>query len=318
MKGDSAVRTEHCSLPALRRALDGAALCYVGFLLTLTLVFPSRIEGWQQASLSLAIAGTLYGAVVAVVRRMPSGPPSAVLYTSAVMMLFSFLFTITGLYQHLFVRGWLDGDLIAWEKSLMGVESSVFLQRVVHPALTEWMMFAYVIYLPLLPFVALVCYRSAGVRAMTDYLLNLSLSYIVCYLGFIVYPVAGPLCYYPEQFTVPLGGGIFAWCGEWIRSTLHYPGGCLPSPHCAAGTVMMLMLFRYHRKMFAVTLPVILTIYAATVYGRYHYLSDSVSGIAVAVVVVAASPVIVRGLDRLTTRLRQLPERGPEPGSLAE
>jgi len=310
--------TRQLSLPSLRRALDAASLVYVGFLLLLTFAFSFKLEGWLAAAVSLLIAGALYMAAAAAVRRLPSGFPAAALHISANMILFSFLFKITGQYQHLFVSGWLDSGVIAWEKSLVGVDLSIFLQRVTHPALTEWMMFAYVIYIPMLPFVALACYWSAGGRAATDYLLSLSLAYIVCYLGFIAYPVAGPLCHYPERFAVPLDGGMFTWCGEWIRNNMHYPGGCLPSPHCAAGTVMMIMLYRYHRKLFGVALPVLLTIYAATVYGRYHYLSDSVSGILVAVLAVQLSPVLVLGLDRLTARARQLFERGPEPGSVPE
>lgn len=312
------MRTEHLSLASLRRALDVGALLYVGFLLILTVVFWSRLEGWQGLLARLLAAGVLYTVAAIGVRRLSIGFASAALHATAVMILFSFLFEITEKYQHVFFNGWMDGSLIAWEKSLVGVEASVFLQGFTYPILTEWLMFAYVIYLPMLPFVALACYWSAGNRAMTDYLMNLSFAYIVSYLGFIVYPVAGPLSHYPEQFTVPLAGGLFTWCGEWIRSTMHYPGGCLPSPHCAAGTVMMLMLYRYQRRMFLWTLPVVLSIYVATVYGRYHYLSDSVSGIVVAILVVASSPLFVRGLDRATARVRRIFERDPEAGSVPE
>jgi membrane-associated phospholipid phosphatase len=312
------MRKERLSLARSRRALDTAALGYVGLLLLLTLTMSFRLHEWQWLTSRLLVAGTLYAVAVVSLRRLASSIAAAALHTGAVMILFSFLFNITGEFQQVFYNGWMDSTLIAWEKALLGVEASVFLQRVTHPVLTEWMMFSYVIYIPMLPLVALACYRSAGLRAMTDYLLNLSLAYIVCYLGFIVYPVAGPLCYYPDQFTIPLDGGFFTWCGEWVRSNVHYPGGCLPSPHCAAGTVMILMLFWYHRRLFIRTLPVLLTIDVATVYGRYHYLSDSVSGVVVAVLVVALSPAFARGLDRVTVRAKQFLGIGSEVGPVPE
>ncbi len=160
------------------------------------------------------------------------------------------------------------------------------------------MMFAYVIYLPLLPLVALVCYRSTGTKGAHDYLLNLTLANILCFCGFIVFPVAGPLVHYPEMFTVPLDGGFFTSCGEWMRSNVHYPGGCLPSVHCCAATVMVVMLCRYNRKLFWVALPIVLTVYVATVYGRYHYAWDGIAGILVAFIVLRFSPFVVDAVSK--------------------
>ena len=151
-----------------------------------------------------------------------------------------------------------------------------------------------------------------------DYLLHLALVNIVCYLGFIVFPVAGPLVFYPEKFTVPLHGGFFAWCGEWIRSNMHYPGGSLPSPHCAAWTTMLLMLYRHNRKVFYLTLPLLVTIYPATVYGRYHYLWDSLAGILVAFLVVVLCPFLVRGTSKAVEIVKQLLGNEPETGSVSE
>ncbi len=52
---------------------------------------------------------------------------------------------------------------------------------------------------------------------------------------------------------------------------------------------MLYMAYRYHRPTFWAILPFILTFYAATVYGRYHYLSDTVTGIALGLVVAWAA-----------------------------
>jgi membrane-associated phospholipid phosphatase len=227
-----------------------------------------------------------------------------VVHTSALLLLYSFLFQAVGGYQHLIFSGWMDQMLISWEESIYGIELSLLMQHIVTPPLTEWMMFTYMIYVPLLPAVAFFCYRSAGADGATEYLLALATGYTVCYIGFILFPVASQLYYYPEQYTVPLEGGFFTWCGEWLRANGHYAGGSIPSPHCAAGTVMMLMLYRYNRAAWAATLPIVLTIYVAIVYARYHYVADGLAGILVGVLAVWLSPAMARAWSRLAQRTR--------------
>lgn len=77
-----------------------------------------------------------------------------------------------------------------------------------------------------------------------------------------------------------------------MRSNVHYPGGSLPSPHCAIGTVMIVMLYRHNRRAFALLAAPLVTIYAATVYGRYHYSLDVIAGIAAAILSLKASPLL--------------------------
>ena len=62
---------------------------------------------------------------------------------------------------------------------------------------------------------------------------------------------------------------------------------------------MWLMAYRYHRKSFWVLTPVIVTLYLSTFYCRYHYVSDAVAGIAVALLALAVSPLLVNAWDRM-------------------
>ncbi|NTU51776.1 MAG: phosphatase PAP2 family protein, partial [Candidatus Aminicenantes bacterium] len=80
--------------------------------------------------------------------------------------------------------------------------------------------------------------------------------------------------------------------GEYLRSQWQFVGGTIPSLHCANATVIWLMAYRYHRPSFWVLSPVILSLYVSTVYCRYHYVTDSVAGVALALAVWA----IVRAL----------------------
>jgi hypothetical protein len=275
-------------------AIDLICIGFLAGLLLIGIANPSRVQDWPLAERGLLTATLLYCAASAGIRALPEGLTSIWALTATVTLLLSFLYHAIAAFQHVLIQGWMDGLLISLETSLTGTESTLFLQRFTSPVVTEWMMFAYVIYVPLLPVTALLCYRTGGPEGARDFLVNLALTNLVCFAGFLLFPVAGPLFFNPGQYTVSLSGGFFTWCSRLLHASAHYPGGSLPSPHCAATTVMLVMLFRYNRQMFFLLLPTLVSIYAATVYGRFHYASDSVAGIATALAVLKLSPALVR------------------------
>ena len=286
-------------------SLDVVCSAFVRLLLALTIIFAERVPEWQTLAIQFSVASVLYLILAWIINKMPEGFSAMAVRTATVLGLFGFLFGAVAGLQHIFIEGWKDDVLLSLERSLTGTESTLFLQKFTHPFLTEGMMFAYVIYTPLLPLVAFICFWSAGTRASNEYLLNLSLANVACDLGFIFFPVASPMYYQRELYTIPLHGGFFTWCGEWMRHNVHYAGGSLPSPHCAAATVMLLMLYRYNRKVFFVAFPTILILYVSTVYGRYHYAWDGVAGIITAVLVVKFSPKLVALIESARTWVAQ-------------
>lgn len=278
----------------IHAAIDCACIGSLAGLLALGVARPFSVQSWPLAGRNLLAALLLYCTASAGIRRMKDGLPSTWALTAAVTLLLSFLYQAMSGFQHVFVHGWMDGALVSAESALTGTESTLYLQRFVSPAVTEWMMFAYVIYVPLLPVTALLCFRTDGPDGAGDFLLNLALANFACFAGFLLFPVAGPLFYSPDQYAVPLTGGFFTLCGRLMHAGAHYPGGSLPSPHCAATTVMLVMLYRHNRRAFYFLLPTLASIYAATVYGRFHYVWDSAAGIITALAVLRISPAVLR------------------------
>ncbi len=68
------------------------------------------------------------------------------------------------------------------------------------------------------------------------------------------------------------------------------------------GTVIWLMSYRYVRRWFYILAPIILSLYVSTVYGRYHYVIDSVAGIALGILAILAGPSMVRAWNRRAER----------------
>ncbi|MBK9375722.1 MAG: inositol phosphorylceramide synthase [Holophagales bacterium] len=184
------------------------------------------------------------------------------------------------------------------------------MERFVTPSLTEWLMFCYVIYVPLYPVLCGILQWKRGAAAVEEYFFTLGLANVLCDVGFILFPVASPMYWMPDRFRVPLEGWAFTWAGELIRTRTHFAGGSIPSPHAAAATVMWLMAWKHHRTTFWILSPVILSLYVSTVYGRFHYATDAVVGIATGVLAaILARRSCVPG-RRLVSGITVLPPAG--------
>lgn len=266
---------------------DALVLLALALLALAALVSRQRVAAWGLVVIGALGFGLAYAGVVGAVGRMLRPALRAAFRAAAVFGALAYLFSAVAPLQLVIHAHWLDGEVLSLEQALFGVQPTVWLQRIVRPWLTEWMMVAYVAYVALYPLVCGAVWQAGGDRALEHCLLALAAANLICDIGFVAIPVAGPMAFIADRFTVPLAGGPFTALGELIRAHLHYVGGSLPSPHCAAATVLWAMAWRYRRWLALALAPLVLSLYAATVYCRYHYVSDGVAGILVAAVVIA-------------------------------
>ncbi len=275
-------------------AVDGLLVGALAAFTALGVAFHSRVDGWLGLAAENLGAALVVLASMVLARRIRSGVGRAAVRTIVVSLAVAYLFGAVDRLQLIFHGRWLDESVLSFEQALFGVQPTLWLERFTRPWLTETMMFTYVVYILLYPVVCGVIYWRAGEDALERCLFTLALVNVLCDAGFIVFPVAGPSAFIGEQFTVPLTGYVFTAAGEFIRSRLHYVGGSLPSPHCAAATVLWVMAWRRHRGFAWAMAPIIAILYVATVYCRYHYVSDGIAGILTALVALAIAPTLLR------------------------
>ncbi len=261
-----------------------------------------QVEGWATLIIkNFGVALLLLGAALAT-PRIQHRFFRFLVRVAAITLSYAYLFGAVDKLQLIFHNEWLDYYVLDFEQWLFGVQPTLWIEKFTTPWLTEWMMFSYVVYVPLYPLLCGVIYFTRGELPMEEYFFTLGLTNILCDIGFILFPVASPMYYIKELYTVPLDGYLFTYLGELMRSYLHFAGGSIPSPHAAAATIMWVMAYRYHRPSFWLMTPVVLSLYVSTFYGRYHYLTDAVVGVLVAVLALALAPVLMRAWDRLIER----------------
>jgi len=287
---------------------DALVLVALALFSLLAVIFFRVVEGWstlilKNAGVALAFLGAVY-----FTPRISQRFWRFLARVAAITLSYAYLFGAVDKLQLILHQEWLDYYVLDLEQYVFGVQPTLWLEQYISPWLTEWMMFSYVIYVPLYPILCGIIYFTRGELPMEEYFFTLGLTNILCDIGFILFPVASPLYFIRELYSVPLDGYLFTHLGEIMRSQLHYAGGSIPSPHAAAATIMWIMAYRYHRLSFHILTPIILSLYVSTFYGRYHYLTDAVVGVLVAFLALAFAPYIMRAWDRLVEKgsLRQM------------
>ena len=144
--------------------------------------------------------------------------------------------------------------------------------------------FAYypIIALPVLTF--LLIRRPEAARRSVLWLLA---TYVLTYVVFVLYPVAGP--YY--EFPRPAAWFIDNFTARLVYGTLANGsayGAAFPSSHVAATLVATAAAFRGSRRVGWILVVPALLLTVGVVYCQMHYAVDALAGIAVAGAVVAA------------------------------
>ncbi|MCM3877379.1 MAG: phosphatase PAP2 family protein [Thermoanaerobaculia bacterium] len=281
------------------QAADAVILTSLAAFSLLAVGGRATVEGWPllvARNVCVSAAVLISAAVTPRIRRLPL---AFLLRTATVTFSFAYLFSAVAGLQLILHESFRDDLVLAFEARLFGVQPTLWMERFITPALTEWMMFCYVIYLPLYPVLCAILWVKRGEAAAEEYFFTLGLANVLCDAGFILFPVAGPMYWMPDRYSVPLHGWVFTWAGELIRTRAHFAGGSLPSPHAAAATVMWLMAWRHYRPAFWALAPVILSLYVSTFYCRYHYVTDTILGIATAGLALIVAPLLQRAWNRL-------------------
>lgn len=188
----------------------------------------------------------------------------------------------TSLLMHVFHPGWFDQQIITLERSILGVSPSLWIQPWQKLLLNEWMMLGYFSYYFVIAAPLLVLFFKRRDYDTAQLVWALSLAFFISYLGFIIYPVQGPRFEFAGLYESDLTGYLFVPMVGAIMETAAVHGGCMPSSHVAVAMVSLVYVYKHDRRFGLACAPLVATLCLATVYGRFHYVSDVAVGLLVA------------------------------------
>lgn len=238
-------------------------------------------DGW------LLLAHALFGVLVFLFSRLRSTQPvGQFLWDFYPLLLIPGLYTEIGVLSEQLGRPAIlahDAVVQAWELAIFGSQvsyewirqaPSVFWSGVLH--------LAYFTYYPIVflgPFLLLIRGERARGRAV---LFTISLTFVICYVVFILYPVAGPNWVWEH----PSGPVRDVWSARLVYAILaggSSIGAAFPSSHVAATMAATLALWHQWRRLGALFIVPAILLVVATVYCQMHYAIDAATGLLVGV-----------------------------------
>ncbi|HYX07395.1 MAG TPA: phosphatase PAP2 family protein, partial [Bacteroidales bacterium] len=105
-------------------------------------------------------------------------------------------------------------------------------------------------------------------------------SFLVCYLIFVFFPVAGPQYYFKNTASPLPEGYLFSYLMHIIEQTAERPTAAFPSSHVGISLLMLWLAWKYVRKAFYYVLPFAVLLIISTIYLRAHYVVDVLAGAA--------------------------------------
>ena len=287
------------------RPVDLLILLYLGATACLMVAVQGGVRAWGALALAHLVAGAL------ILRIGASDPPRAAwlrflrdFYPLALMAVFygeyHWLTHLSGSAMH-------DPRVLIWEQKLFGFQPSQDLHRLwPWPWLSQYLHAAYFSYYLIPLSLCVFLYARGRWAAFQEAMSTTMLSFFVCGLLFIAYPVAGPYHHFGRPDLGALGGGFVALTQAVIDRGSSV-GTAFPSSHTAIAVAVWMSAMRLSRGMFLVLALAVPALAVGTVYGGFHYGVDSLAGVVVGVAVGLVAPRIHGFFAQRLPRTRHRP-----------
>jgi membrane-associated phospholipid phosphatase len=195
-----------------------------------------------------------------------------------------------------------DAWLIASDRWLLGTHPTRALESFATPLLSDVLTVCYALYYfhpivlaALLWADDLRLARTGLAREFPRFAFTILAVFYVSYAGYFLVPAIGPR--FTIQHAAPLPRGAVS---RTIDSTLDRleknKRNCFPSGHTMVTVAVLIEGARRSRRTFLAFLPFALGLIAATVYGRFHYVTDVLGGL---VLVAVTVPLARAAYDRV-------------------
>jgi membrane-associated phospholipid phosphatase len=281
--------------------VDKATFVYMAVLSLVILIFQANLPNWFGfILLNLGICA----AVVLIANGLNNRASRWMMFFRHwyPLLFFILLYEETRYLIHLVFPHCFDPLVNRFELALFGIYPTLWMQKFICFGLNEYMMFSYSFYYLLLVILGIGLYFGGKVREFDALLFTSAVAYYISYLGFVLCPVEGPRFALASAHQVQINGGFFTSLAQGLINVAGIQGGAMPSSHVAVALVVAVYARRHHRILYWVLSPLIASLLVATVYGRFHYVSDVAAGLLVGGVSILLCDSLIRKTKGTATR----------------
>ena len=304
---------QESSLSVIRklRPVDFIIIMFGTFLSLFSVWHSGRISAWFfLLVVNIAVMASIIALAKAAARTEKKSVKIVFDWYPALLVFFSFK------EMHVIIQSMgredFDGALIAIDRSMFGIDPTVWISRFASPFLTEILQIAYASFYVIMIVLALELYIRREEKNYNFVLLTIIYGFFLSYLGYLTFPAVGP------RFTIHDFAATNAelpglWLSNGIRDIINagesIPKGAVnpimlaqrdafPSGHTQMTLIVMILAARFsvRSRYLLYILGTLLII--GTVYLRYHYVIDLIAGAGFAVVTLWTAPRIKRWWEK--------------------
>ncbi len=173
----------------------------------------------------------------------------------------------------------LDSAVHAFEMSVLGFDPAFILQPYMEIWINELMSLGYLSYYFLIPLAAAAFIYHKKWETLERLTFGVIFTFYLSYILFIIFPVVGPRFYLENSYYLPIIGPFFTPFTQYVVMKGGHFGAAMPSTHCAVALVIIWITGKEYGKTTMPGILLLILLCGSTVWGRYHYLSDVVTGL---------------------------------------
>lgn len=178
-----------------------------------------------------------------------------------------------------------DEVLLKLDYSILGFYPYLYFEKIATPLLTELMQISYCFYYVLPFLIGVYLIKNGNKQEFYRALFLVLFCYYLSYVGYMIFPALGPRYSIPHVFQNELSGLFLA---HKIKDFLNLLEGikrdAFPSGHVGISLVVLFLMFKHAKKLFWLSFIPVLLLILSTIYLRYHYFTDVLGGVILAVV----------------------------------
>lgn len=196
------------------------------------------------------------------------------------LAMFIFSFEEMARFSLVLVPHWQDLNIISFEKRLFSTSPNFWAKHGTS-LLSEIMDLGYFSYYPLFPVVAGCLYARKDRRQFHQLVLAGVWMYLISFCVYLAFPLEGPRRAL-QGFQVPPPGWLFSALVRTIQNGAGVHGNALPSSHVALALLCAFSGQRCLPRLAPFIWTSLFLICLGAVYDGYHYLSDVLAGLLIA------------------------------------
>ena len=187
---------------------------------------------------------------------------------------------------------YMDLYLAGLDYYIFGLYPTVYFERFMHPLLSDILQLCYSLYY-FLPFALGVSLKLKAMDREFERSLSLVLlCFYLSYVGYVGVPALGPRYAMDYIHSRDIVDGLIS--GQ-LRGLLNSIEGikrdAFPSGHTGVSLLVVILAWKYSRRLFLPLALITSGIIIATIYFRYHYVIDVIAGVALTVVTITIGKV---------------------------